>query len=155
MFQQVVQFISLLLTALIAGTVFGIWQGYNPASFSEVAFVEQHQNAVRGLNVLIPVLGAVAILSTITWAYLQRSQKEILLLLSVAILLLVTSAVVTRFGNQPINAVIMQWSPQSPPANWQELRDNWWTFHLARTGTTIIALALLLFTTLRSMPAGR
>lgn len=150
MTKQLIQIVSLFLTALVAGSVFGIWRGYNPASFSATTFIEQHQNAVRGLNTLMPVLGALTILSTLTWAYLQRAEKGNWYLLVVALVLLLASALVTRFGNQPINAQVMTWSPTAPPVGWQDLRDAWWRFHLIRTGSTILALLLLIIASVQS-----
>lgn len=133
--------------ALVAGAVFGIWRGYNPSAFSSGAFVEQHQNAVRGLNTLMPVLGLLANLFTLAWAYTQRGgDRTVLISLLVAVVFMIISGLVTRFGNQPINAIIMTWDSHSVPANWQELRDKWWQFHLVRTGTSCLALAILVFT---------
>jgi hypothetical protein len=39
--KQIIQFSSIVLTGLIAGTIFGIWIGYNPRDLSAVAYVEQ------------------------------------------------------------------------------------------------------------------
>lgn len=145
MFKQFVQIVSLTLIALVAGAVFGIWRGYNPESLSASAFVEMHQNAVRGLNVLMPVLGGLAMAFTLLSAYLQRDDRYVSYTLLVAVLLMVVSMLVTRLGNQPINAVVMTWNPQSPPADWQQLRDKWWNFHLIRTGSSVLALVIMVY----------
>jgi hypothetical protein len=39
----------------------------------------------------------------------------------------VVAGLVTRFGNQPINAVVMTWQASAPPSGWEEARDQWWT----------------------------
>jgi hypothetical protein len=57
-----IRFILLLLLSLLIGTMFGIWVGFNPASLSAAAYVEQQQNSIRSLNTLLPVMGAVCIL---------------------------------------------------------------------------------------------
>ncbi len=145
MIKQIVQIASLTLIALVAGAVFGIWRGYNPESLSATAYVEMHQNAVRGLNVLMPVLGGLAIVFTLLSAYLQKDDRYVCYTLLVAVLLMVVSMLVTRFGNQPINAIVMTWDPQSPPADWQQLRDKWWHFHLIRTGTSVLALVIMIY----------
>jgi hypothetical protein len=51
---------------------------------------------------------------------------------------------ITRFLNQPINAVVMTWNPQRSPAEWAPLCDQWWQWHILRTGIAIIGLALLM-----------
>ena len=38
----------------------------------------------------------------------------------------------TRFLNQPINAIMVTWHSDAPPANWTVLRDAWWRWHLVR-----------------------
>lgn len=52
------------------------------------------------------------------------------------LLLLVAAGLITRFGNQPINAVIMTWGAV-PPDGWQMIRDTWWNWHLARLAAGI------------------
>lgn len=57
MTMSIVRFLNIFMAALVAGTIFGIWIGYNPMSLSATAYLEQQQNAIRSLNVLMPVLG--------------------------------------------------------------------------------------------------
>jgi len=56
-----VRFVLLMLLALLVGTTFGILMGYNPAGLSAAAYIQQQQNAIRSLNTLLPVMGAVCI----------------------------------------------------------------------------------------------
>jgi uncharacterized membrane protein len=65
-----------------------------------------------------------------------------------AIVCLVAAALVTRFGNQPINAIVMTWNPQSPPAEWTQLRDTWWRWHTVRASAGIVGLGLTLLAVL-------
>lgn len=137
-----VRFLLLVLLALLAGTMFGIWVGYNPAGLSPGAYVEQQQIAIRSLNTLLPAMGAACIILSITLAVLSKQDPRCRYLLIGATLLMVVAAVVTRVGNQPINAVVMQWTPQSPAQNWAQLRDQWWQWHIVRTLAAVGALAL-------------
>ncbi len=140
------QVIGLLLISLIAGSMFGVWRGYNPAAFSPATFVEVHQGAVRGLNTLLPVLGFACILTVATLAWLGRASSQSMSLYILATLAMVAAGLITRFGNQPINAIIMAWD-SVPPAGWEDLRDQWWTWHLARlvagfTGQVLLVAAI-------------
>ncbi len=63
--------------------------------------------------------------------------------LIVAAAFLILSGLVTRFGNQPINEIVMGWDSARPPANWTELRDQWWGFHRLRTISGLLALVLV------------
>jgi uncharacterized membrane protein len=128
--------------------MFGILVGYNPASLSASAYVEQHQNAVRSLNTLLPLMGATCIVLTVFLAFASRIDRRTSVLLVVAALLMLTAGLVTRFGNQPINAVVMTWSAQSPAANWAQLRDQWWQWHIVRTIAAVTAFALVVLAAL-------
>jgi hypothetical protein len=143
MTESFVKFASIVFAALVAGGMFVIWAGYDPAALSPSAYVEQQQNAIRGLNVLMPVLGAIAVLATLVSAWLQRKSRKALVLLVVAAAFLILSGLITRLGNQPINALVMTWDIARPPANWAELRDQWWGFHRLRTISGLIALVLV------------
>ena len=138
-----VRLANIMLAALIAGGMFVIWAGYDPAALSPSTYVEQQQNAIRALNVLMPVLGAIAIAVTLVSAFMQRKHRTAFVLLVVAAAFLIISGVVTRFGNQPINVLVMTWDVARPPANWTELREQWWGFHRLRTLCGLIALALI------------
>jgi hypothetical protein len=61
----------------------------------------------------------------------------------VASAFLILSGLLTHFGNQPINDLVMTWEIARPPANWTELREQWWGFHRLRTFCGLIALALI------------
>ena len=137
-----IRFVLLVLLALLVGTMFGIWVGFNPARLSASAYVEQQQNAIRSLNTLLPAMGAVCVLLTVVLAVLSKGDSRSRSLLVAAAVLMVTAGLVTRFGNQPINAVVMTWSAQAPAENWAQLRDAWWQWHIVRSLAGITALAL-------------
>lgn len=145
---NVVRFVLLLLLALLVGTMVGIWVGYNPSVLSASAYVEQQQNAIRSLNTLLPVIGAVCIVLTVWLAILAKDDARGRYLLVAAVVCLLTAALVTRFGNQPINAIVMTWNPQSPPAEWAQLRDTWWRWHMVRASAGIVGLGLILLAVL-------
>lgn len=125
-------FTTTLITALLVGTMFGIWFGYNPEGISGPAYVEVQQGAIRALNVSMPALGAICILLCIVCAILSRSASTLVYLYIAAAVLLVTAGLITRFFNQPINAIVMTWNAQNPPAEWTALRDQWWRWHIDR-----------------------
>jgi uncharacterized membrane protein len=139
---SIARFLLLILLSLLVGTMFGIWVGYNPASLSATAYVEQQQNAIRAFNVLLPVIGAFCILLTAGLAFAARSDSRTRYMHVVAAILMVVAATVTRFGNQPINAIIMSWAAQAPAADWMQLRDVWWQWHIVRSVAGIGALVI-------------
>lgn len=146
MSKRIIQFFDLVITGLVAGIIFGIFIGYNPHQLSPLAYVEQQQSAINALNVLMPILGLVAILLTITSAILFRKNKVVFSALLIASLMLIISGLVTRFGNQPINSIVIQWNLAEIPSNWTELRDKWWAFHTVRVITSLIGFILIAWT---------
>lgn len=145
MAKALIRFLNILVTGLIAGTVCGIWLGYNPAGFSAQTYVEQQQNVITSLNTVMPLLGLFAIILTILSAFLRKKRDGAFFTLLVAASLLIASGLVTRLGNQPINAVVMTWSKSTIPDNWADLRDQWWSLHTIRTGTSLLAFALVVW----------
>jgi len=149
------QFLAALIFALVAGSVFGIWRGYDPIAFAQTTFLETHQGAVRGLNVLLPTLGFTSIALTLILTWSARGKGRVFWIYLAALLLMSAAGIVTRFLNQPINAEVMGWTLDAIPENWAQLRTDWWTWHLWRTGFSVTALALLLAAIILDRPATR
>lgn len=135
--------VDVILVALLAGSVFGVWRGYDPSGFSPATFLEVHQGAVRGLNTLLPAMGAASIMLTGFLAWTAAGRRLPFRLYLLAIAAMIAAALVTRFGNQPINAIVMTWTANGMPSDWEDLRDAWWRWHMVRVGATIAALAIL------------
>ena len=138
------QLTAILLISLVMGTVFGVWRGYNPAVLSASTFVEMQQGAIRGLNLLLPALGLACLLATAALAALSRNRPAVLGLYLTALAAIAIAGLVTRFGNQPINAQIMHWSAAALPNDWANIRDKWWTLHLVRLCASFAGEVLLI-----------
>lgn len=78
------------------------------------------------LNVAMPVLGGIIVLLTLIAAALVAGHRRRFILLLLAAACLLAAGLITRFLNQPINAIVMTGSADAPPANWMQLRDDWW-----------------------------
>ena len=137
------RFLNIIIAALLAGTSFGIWIGFNPLHLSPSTYIKQQQNTIRSLNAIMTVLVLSAAVITIISAILQRGNKPVFIALVIAALFFIACILISRFGNQPLNRVIMTWSQGSPPADLSVLRDKWWSFHIMRTIAELIALFLV------------
>jgi Anthrone oxygenase len=71
----------------------------------------------------------------------------VLLAALIAAAILIAGGLITRFGNQPINAIVATWNANSPPPEWEALRDRWWHLHVIRTWIALFGFALLLIAT--------
>ena len=146
---SIIQIAAITSIALVAGSTFGIWLGYNPLFYSASTFVEVHQGAVKGLNFLLPAIAMTAIVCVIVLAYRIRRSGTPFYLYLLALALIMSGGLITRFINQPINADIVNWSPTSLPDGWQSVRNTWWTFHIVRTISSITAMVLLIIAVLQ------
>jgi hypothetical protein len=140
---SVIRFLNIIVAALLAGISVGIWIGFNPLDLSPSTYIEQQQNTIRSLNVLMISLVVFATVITIISAFLQKGNKEDFIVLLIASLFFISCILISRFGNQSINKIIMTWTTDSLPANLSELRDKWWSFHIMRTIAELIALFLV------------
>ncbi len=140
---SIIRVLNVLVVGLVAGSIFGVLLGYNPNNLSAATYIEQQQSAISALNTLMPILGLIAIVLTLTSAFLQKNDKNLFIFMLVAAVFLVISGLTTRFGNQPINTIVMTWDMNAPPGNWMTLRDEWWSFHIVRTITALIAFFLV------------
>jgi len=149
---MVLQFLATLLFAMVAGSVFGIWRGYDPGPYAATTFLEVHQGAVRGLNTLLPGLAVISILLTIALLWFARGKGMTFWLYAGALSLMVAGGVITRLFNQPINVQVITWTIDALPSNWTALRSSWWDWHILRTGLSVAALALLLAAVIADRP---
>lgn len=139
-----IQILALLLVGMVAGSMFGIWRGYDIASYTPQTFVEVHQGAVRGLNLLLPAMAVAALALVLLLAAVSRNRPAVIGLYLAAALAIIVGGIITRFYNQPINAQVMAWTATDLPSNWAILRDNWWNWHLVRLAAMVTAELLLI-----------
>ncbi len=144
MLTEMIDFVDLLLAALLVGTMFGMWLILNPAGLAAGVYITLQQQGIRTLNRTIPGLGAVTILLTIVAALLGREHGTRFGLLVGTIVCFLAAGVITRFLNQPINAIVITWHTDAPPENWTGVRDEWWRWHLVRLIAGLGGLSLLI-----------
>ncbi|PSL46305.1 uncharacterized protein DUF1772 [Chitinophaga niastensis] len=147
----IIRFLNIIMAGMIAGTLFGIWIGYNPRTLSVTTYVEQQQSVIRAMNTLMPILGLITTILTLISAFLQKDNKTIFITLLIAAFFLIIGGLVTRFGNQPINSIVMTWNKGDVPGNWAALRDKWWMLHTIRTVTVFVAFCLIVWTGMRKV----
>jgi len=148
MITPLVRFLNIIVVALLAGVSFGIWIGFNPSGLSTPTYLEQQQNMLHSLKSLLVSLVVIATLITILSAYLQKNNRTAFISLFIAAFFLIACILITRFGNKPIDDLIITWTKETIPDNWKELRDKWWSFHILRTIAEMLALFLITWTSI-------
>ena len=148
MIRGVVLFGALFFVALVAGAAFAIWIDYNPAGMSSAFYTEKMQHAIRVFTVPLPTVVILGVLFTIVSTFLARRERLDFYLLIAASVCIVAVALITAWGNIPINNQIRTWSINSPPPDWAELAQKWWWYQTLRTVSAIGGLSLLTVTAL-------
>ena len=144
MARKLILFGALFFVALVAGAAFAIWIDYNPAGMSPAFYTEKMQHAIRVFTVPLPTVVILSVLFTIVSTFLARRERPEFYLLIVASVCIVAVALITAFGNIPINNQIKIWNVSSPPSNWGDLAQRWWWFQTVRTVAALGGLSLLI-----------
>ena len=117
------------------------------------------QSTDRGVVYVLLELQTVilSLLSCAASAFLARRERPGFYLLVAATGSVLAVALITVFGNIPINNQIKTWSITAPPASWVERSAQWWQFQTMRTIAAVCGMALLIVVVLmrRSGPSER
>lgn len=135
---------ALLFPGLLAGA-FGYGAVNVLYAFREVPLDVRftfHTALMRVNGLVMQSLMGLAVLSTLVLAVYSTSWLRRLACGASA--LVVTSFLVTRFGNVPINQHIKQWAVGTPPADYAEILHRWEMFHILRTGCALAAFVLVI-----------
>jgi uncharacterized membrane protein len=133
------QFIAMTATGLLAGAFMYGFLNVVP-TFSEVPVKVHLIYRVQLMNhnsMTMQFLMGVSIIASLWYAVVYRHSLPVMSLAILAAALALTSLLVTRFGNVPINQIIKTWPPDQPPANWTALLHTWDRYNLIRTLTSI------------------
>lgn len=62
----------------------------------------------------------------------------------IASVALVIDIVLSLKGNIPLNKVINEWTPNTYPSNWKQIRSKWFSIYHIRQGVNIVGFVILL-----------
>jgi uncharacterized membrane protein len=94
---------------------------------------------------VMPVLVIAAGVSIAPLVFLLRSSGPRFIAVVLALILWAGVIIATLVYNAPVNALAVEWNPEAPPANWEELRDQWHRGQTIRTPLAIAAFAAIAF----------
>ncbi|MEV5085776.1 DUF1772 domain-containing protein [Streptomyces sp. NPDC056159] len=141
---RLLQALSLFSTGLLAGA-FGYGAANLVPTFNAVPIdmrLDFHAALMKMNGITMQGTMAVSALSSLALAVSARGRARVLA--GAAGLLTVSSFLITRFGNVPINGRIKQWAATAPPPDHAEVLRRWELFNDARTATAAIAFGLLI-----------
>ena len=144
---KICELISIVLLTLVSGMYWGPWLALSRslATFEPEVFLAIVNRLGRNMGPLMTVLMPVALLSTVPILLLSyRERPGTFYLTLMGLVLFVVTLLVTLLVEVPIVAQITTWTVSTLPDNWQQLRDRWGAFHLARIVPSVVGLVLLL-----------
>jgi uncharacterized membrane protein len=138
--------VSIVLVSLVVGVYWGPWIALTRtiATFEPAVLLPLVRRLSANLAPVMTLLMPLALLSTIAVVVVAAfGQPATLILAGIAFVLLALTLVVTMTVEVPIVKTIETWTVDTLPADWQERRDRWVSFHLLRVVPGVAALALL------------
>jgi hypothetical protein len=154
MLLRTLRFISLLCTALVLGlTVTHDLEIPGKQQLSGAEWLNVQHTFYGGFAIVGGIAEVLGLVTTLILAYLLRRQRAAFVLTLIAAASFAGMLALFALGNNPLNQQIATWTPQTLPANWQQIRDAWDTYHAISSGLAALALVALLVSVLRDTPA--
>jgi uncharacterized membrane protein len=137
-------FVSLLVVGLVAGiflaTQLGQLRVQNTLGARDFTLVKHGFEVALGK--VMPVLVIAAGVSIVPLVFLLRTSGPARFIAVVIALVLWCGVILaTLVYNAPVNALAVEWNPDAPLTNWEELRDRWHRGQTIRTPLAIAAFA--------------
>ncbi|WP_194818748.1 DUF1772 domain-containing protein [Nocardia sp. XZ_19_385] len=152
---RLTQATAVLTTGLLAGA-FGYGAANLAPTFHRVPLqmrLEFHTELMKNNSISMQLTMAAAAVSCLALSVLSSGRAR--QLAGAAAALVVASFAITRLGNVPINHQINRWVTAGAPADYPEILTRWDIFHGMRTGTALLAFALMIALALWPALSGR
>ena len=143
---RVAKLLSLMSTGFLAGVFtyayFAIIPAWNEVP-REVHFTYRVA-LMRHNAIVMQSMMLVGFLAPLAWAWTIREMPAARICAAASSLMAVTSVLVTRFGNVPINQLVRKWLTTPPPANYLQQLHRWTVFNNIRTSSAVLGFLLIL-----------
>jgi hypothetical protein len=155
-FVKVWRFVTLMLTALSVGMALGhlmempARRDYAPALWSRVTNIEGTYR-LFGPPVGASIEGGALITAVVLSTFVRKRRPAFALTLFGAACMAAAQVAWWLFVF-PVNSRMVNWAPESLPADFKELRDQWEYTHVARAILQIVGLGSLVLSALAETP---
>ncbi|HET6993974.1 MAG TPA: DUF1772 domain-containing protein [Chitinophagaceae bacterium] len=154
---RTVEFISVMLAALVMGVFWGTWFTLTRSlpDFSVAEFIHIGKTIIG--NVAVPmaiIMPATLIFMLIAIFLSRRVNSKSFMFYCLAFLLMVVTLIITVAVEVPIDNQIKSWTEATAPANWDSLRQKWDWFHTLRTITSITSVGCFVLGMIQRMKVG-
>ena len=143
---KIAESFSILVVALAGGMFWGPWlaltisiHAFAPQPFLAVVG-RLNRNMAAVMTVLLPAaLGSIIPVLVLAYGH----HRSTFWLAGSSFVLYLLALVVTVRIEVPLVKKMVQWRADALPADWQQIRDRWSSFHIVRVVAAIIGLGLL------------
>ena len=145
---KIVEFLAVMLAALVMGVFWGTWFTLTRSihNFSAGEFIHIGKAIIANVAIPMSIIMPATLLLMVASIWLSRAgSKTSSNLYTVSFLLMVATLIITVAVEVPIDNQIKTWTETTVPADWEALRHKWSQFHTLRTVTSIISVALFLW----------
>lgn len=158
---QVLQFLALLLTGLLAGLFYGydcsVIKGLG--NLQDDVYLQSFQSinkAIQNLYFFISFMGCLLVLPLATWlSYKSSDSATFYLLLSATLIYVMGVFGVTILGNVPLNEQLAKFNSAQATTNdiaamRKVFEKPWNNFHTIRTVASVIAFSLVILSVIKN-----
>ena len=144
---KTLELISILIAAFVGGMFWGPWLGLTRSlnTFAPDVLIAIVQRMNRNMSAVMTPMLPIALVAMIPVLIASGMVQSAVFATTLAgFALFLVALLVTMIIEVPIVKQIVTWTVATLPANWQQLRDRWGTFHIIRVVAGIGGLVLLL-----------
>jgi len=141
---KAVEFLALMLAALVMGVFWGTWFTLTRSihDFSAAEFIHIGKTIIANVALPMSIIMPLTLLMQLIAALLVRNVNRVSFnLYSASFVLMVLTLIFTVAVEVPIDNKIKTWTAATVPSNWESLRLKWDQFHTLRTFTSIASVA--------------
>ena len=142
MIKKVVHFLAICAAGIITGGQYVVSFDYRATGVDAAFYTEKMQYAIHHIGTPLFAMLIIATLLNLAAAFMYRNDRTTCYILAAAGLCFFAGGLITRFGNIPLLDIIDTWSVSAPPANWQQVADQWYLFHSIRIAIDLIGFML-------------
>lgn len=140
------QFVSILLSALVAGVFWGPWLALSRSlsTFGPDIYLAIVHRLGRNLGPIMTFLLPLSLLSMLPVLFLSYGHRPVAFFLTLAgFTLFLVALLVTMLVEVPLVQQMDAWTVATLPDNWHALRDRWGAFHVVRVVSGLAGLCCL------------
>lgn len=135
--------LATILAGVLAGAVVAVLLAESALGSSPELWIGYHQAITTTYTVALPLVGGLSLVAAVMTVVCLWQHLRVRWLLLLAIWCLLVGMVVTVAVHVPLNAEVLSWQPDAPPADWDGLRLRWLTAHGVRTIAALAGFALM------------